>query len=136
MKTQKQLLTEHREQLDNKFQRDYPNGRFSLQHRARDLGKDFWHHDYDFWGLHWVNRRPTSHASPRGISTEMPPNGAADVKCKDIVQETYRGSSFGRSYNYTTLDDLLTGCERLKVPQDLVEAFVIRFGLRKSEGFK
>ncbi len=109
MKTQKQLLEEHRKLLDDKFHRDYPNGQFVLQ---------FNH----YTALHLNLRRRTSHCSYKGIGViTRKPYDRIDT---GIYDNPYQNSSFGKVYYYKTIDALVKGAQKKDVPQALINAFV------------
>lgn len=128
--TQKELLTAHREALDEKFLRQYPNGKFVIQYRGHngEMGiKKPW------FELHWSPRRPTSHVKYKGISTSFDGNNSREL---GIVHNNYQNCSFGKCNSYDSFEKLLAACVRQNVPAELVEAFSERFNNRHLEGFK
>ncbi len=133
MPTQKELLEEHRIGLDNEFKQKYPSGRFCLQRRM--VGKSFSSNIIPdqpcSYSLHWAPKRNTSHTKYRGISVaDRGMYGAIG-----ITHEKYQTSSFGNCKNYDTLDKLLNACQKLDVPQILIDAFIDRYNNRAMEGF-
>jgi hypothetical protein len=118
MKTQQQLLTEHRKQLDEAFAAKYPNGKFCLQRFDRA----------NFVAIHWAPRRNTSHTSFKGISVKLDNNGA-------MSNHDYQRSSFGRCNYYDTFEKMLASAKRLGFDEKLIAMFVERYQNRASEGF-
>lgn len=128
MKTQKQLLTEHRQGLDEKFIRDYPMGKFCIQYRG-DMG--LLARGNDYWALHWCPKRSTGATKYRGISTYFKRNNNG----RAISQENYQNCCFGKCYNYATVELFLRACRKKQVPTELIKAFMDRYQIRASEGF-
>jgi hypothetical protein len=130
MKTQKQLLTEHREQLDKRFHEKYPGGKFCLQYRNDRLAL---HYGKSYYMMHWEPRRPTSHNRYRGISVGYDTSLRPEYH---LHHSYYRNNSFGRCNDYDTIGKLLAACKRKDVPVVLIEAFTKRYIDRASEGFE
>jgi len=127
MRTQKEILTEHRAKLDEKFIQQFPNGKFVIQYRGQhgEMGiKQPW------FELHWSPRRPTSHSRFRGISTSF-----NSSRQRGIAHENYQNCSFGKCNSYDTFEKLLAACDRQDVPAELVNAFTERYQARQNEGF-
>lgn len=121
LQTQAELLKEHREQLDRRFVRKYPAGKFCLQ-------------NFHGFSLHWCPRRSTGARRYLGVSTAIRIDYATKV-VKGIEHAKSQNNSFGNCYNYDSLDKLLKACVRHNVPGDLVAAFEERYNNRASEGF-
>jgi hypothetical protein len=129
MKTQKQLLTEHRKQLDERYHEKYPQGQFVLQYRGYygDMGSTGNDAHYN---IHWNPTRSTSHCRYKGISVEH------RTYSGEVVHSDYQNCSFGKCNSYDTLDKLLAACAKRNIPTELVDAFVERYNNREKEGFK
>src|SRR5271170_1961751 len=116
MKTQRELLEEHRKKLDERYLQKYPGGKFVVQFVRNDVS------------LHWVPKRNTSHTSKRGISAFYalqavhagPTQGLA---IGQIAHRNFQGCSFGKCNNYDSFEKLLAACERQDVPVELVKEF-------------
>lgn len=121
MKTQRELLEEHRKQLDEQFVKKYPNGKFTLQ-------------NFHGFSLHWCPRRSTGAIKHRGISTT---NARTTPENRDgkIIQENHQSCAFGKCYNYDSLEKLLAACQKRNVPEELIAAFKERYLDRAKEGF-
>lgn len=131
--TQASLLATHRESLNDRWRKKYPSGQFSLQFRGEgnDCGascepvrRTGIRHPF----MHWQPRRPTSRAIPYGVSVELK-NGST------IANHEYKHSSFGKCYNFDSLEKLISACRKQNVPRILTDAFVSRYSNRASEGF-
>lgn len=120
MTTQKELLEAHRKGLDEAYHTKYPNGKFVLQKMVDSIS------------LHWCPRRNTGAVHKRGISVKRLLTGP---NVGSITHHNYQGCSFGKCYNYDTVDKLLTACIRHDFPGELVGAFKERYMNRASEGF-
>lgn len=118
MQTQRELLEQHRNQLDERFKRKFPAGRFCLQFMAGYL-----------WGIHWCPGRSTGAWKRRGISVILQKNNT-------LRQENHQNCNFGACTIYDSFEKLLKGCKKRKCPDNLVQAFVERFNKRNQEGFK
>lgn len=123
------FLKEHRVALDAKYRAKYPLGKFCIQNHGG-------------WKIHWCPSRNTSHCSKRGISVLYKDTAAPAPAIKtskynpDGVQhENYQNCCFGKVYNYSSLESLLAACRKKCLPQELVDAFVLRYNDRKSESF-
>lgn len=114
MITQKQLLEQHRKELDFRYTKRYPMGRFCLQFFNGMIG------------LHWAPKRNTSHKIFKGISIEF--NG---VKYMDFSIGLYQRSSFGKCYNFDSLEELVRAAQRHCVREDLTEKFIKLFNNRQ-----
>ena len=117
MKTQKELITEHRKLLNEQFHKKYPNGKFTIQR---------WH---GVLGIHWVNERNTSHTKCHGIGVEtipkqsINPYGKVDPTDERVCRLTFQPCSFGKCTIYDSKDKMERSAKRLGVPDYLVEAF-------------
>ena len=117
IQARKQFLEECRTKLDDKFSRDYPMGKFSLQTIKNK-----------FIALHWMPKRKTCQNTPRGISTYY-------FNCEEgISQENFQRSS-NNTINYKKIEDLIKATERKGIPQKLVTTFLFRYHNRAKEGF-
>lgn len=133
MPTQKELLEVHRIGLDEKFKKQYPLGRFCLQRRQIDkpFTKTIQPWKQCSYQLHWAPRRNTSNTKYRGIS--IADTGKYGVA--GLTHYNHQNCSFGNCKNYDTLDKLLNACQKLEVPQILIDAFIERYNNRANEGF-
>jgi len=118
-KTQTQLLTEHRAELDAEYLVKWPQGQFVCQR-------------FHGFGLYWNPRRNTSHSRYRGIGTATSKRYSEEP---GVYQENYQNCSFGKCTYYASLEKLVEGARRFGAPEPLIAAFVERYNNRTSEGF-
>ena len=124
MTTQKELLAEHRKELDANYRKRYPNGRFTLQRMP------------NYIALHWCPQRNTSHVAKKSVSVVYYTTTEYGHSVGTLQNDTFQRSSFGKCYNYDTVNKLLFACKRYEFPEKLVSSFKDRYKNRASEGFK
>lgn len=111
MKTQRELLEEHRKELDRAWRARYPNGQFVLQQWDRRLGGP--------WiALHWNPKRNTSHVKYRGVSVRQYRGE------ESIIVESYQNNSFGKVRNYDSMEKLLAAATRANASAELITKFL------------
>lgn len=111
--TLKEYAEENAKVLDAKFRERYPNGKFAVQ-------------VYGNYYLHWVPKRNTSQTTHIGISNVYREDS------KQIVDEYYQHSSFGKVYLYKTLDAAIKKAHKLNFPEELIQRFVERYNNREE----
>lgn len=119
MKTQKELLGEHRAGLDAQFKAKYPQGKFTVYRGG-------------YYALYWSPRRNTSHAKYRGIGFETRKVYSTE---KGVFPVSHQNNSFGKCNNYDSLDKMVAAARGFGIGEDLIEAFVARYNDRAKEGF-
>ncbi len=139
MRTQAELLEEHRQGLDEKFHQDYPLGKFCVQKRLDDGWDAPYSYGNNSVALHWCPKRSTSHTRKKGISIYLYVKSHPAVlsgRFPQLKHENYQNSSFGNTYNYKDLDKFLSAAKKKDIPEELIEAFLTRYNKRSEEGFK
>jgi hypothetical protein len=127
MKTQKQLLEEHRRELDLKFHERYPNGQFVLQIKPEGTKRPITKTHYTIYGMYWNPKRRTSGgSSARGLSVYY---YEKDGKVTIEVGE-YQNSSFGKCYYYDNFNDFIRSARYKGFPKRVVSTFILKFSHR------
>lgn len=119
-KTQTELLTEHRAELDAEYLERWPQGQFVVQRYNSHLG------------LYWNPRRNTSHTRYKGIGIENRQRYGAEEGAFPV---NHQNCCFGKCTYYATFDKLVAGAIRLGIPEEMIAAFTERYQNRASEGF-
>jgi len=128
MKTQKELIREHRQGLDKRFVEKYPNGLFTVQLRYGKYGYDKKTGSIaTIYGIHYNVKRRTSWCSYRGISVEF------DKRKDTIHVETSQNNSFGYCYHADSFDKCIALATKHNLPAIIVNEFQKAF--RSSKYF-
>jgi hypothetical protein len=111
-RTQKELLTEQRAELDQAWREKYPMGQFVIQ-RWSPCGKR------ERQNLYWNSRRNTSATKYRGVGIESEgPYGEPGP-----IRADYQNNSFGRCTYYQTLERLRDAALKFGFSQAQVDLF-------------
>ncbi len=100
--------------LDARFHEKYPNGKFVVQVLLSNIS------------LHWTNKRNTSWTTHIGISNTQ------RASSKQIVDQYFQGSSRGKVYLYTNLEDAIKKAKKLNFPEEFINRFVERYNNRED----
>lgn len=126
MMTQKSFIRGHREYLNEKFEKDHPEGQFVVQRRSVKWD------DVKEWTNIYVNfKRRTSgghYLYPHGFGIEH-----CDTLAFYFV--TGQNNSFDRVTTYKTLDKFLAGCKKYLVEEEAVYEFLFFYNNKDVPGF-
>lgn len=104
MKTQAQLIAEHRLELDKEFSRKYPKGDFILEFQK------------GLYTIFWAKTRATSRTSPKGIGVHVRTN------VLDVI-DYYSKFMGSRVIHFKTEEDVIKTAKQKQFPEYMIAIF-------------